>query len=271
MINRKFYDKKVVFIGSGNMAEAIVAGFIKNDIIARTNIFCNDISADRLNIISQKYAVITMQDKSQALENAEIVFLAVKPQHLPNILEEYSKEIAKAKMIVSVVAGVTTNTIAKALPNNIIIRVMPNTPALVGQGAIAVCGGSKASKENVSDIADLFSVVGRVEIVEEKIMNAITAVSGSGPAYIFYLSEIMRDVAEKFGVPGDVAKELVYQTIYGAGKMLKESGLDDVVLRKHVTSPGGTTEKAIEDFEKNNFRQIVFSAIDKARKRAEEL
>jgi len=157
------------------------------------------------------------------------------------------------------------------LPNNIIIRVMPNTPALVGQGAIAVCGGSKASKENVSDIADLFSVVGRVEIVEEKIMNAITAVSGSGPAYIFYLSEIMRDVAEKFGVPGDVAKELVYQTIYGAGKMLKESGLDDVVLRKHVTSPGGTTEKAIEDFEKNNFRQIVFSAIDKARKRAEEL
>lgn len=271
MMNKKFYDKKIVFIGSGNMAEAIISGFVKNDIVKSSNIVCNDISEERLSILSHKYAVEIQQDKSQALENAEVVFLSTKPQNFDTILKEHSEEIKKAKLIVSVAAGISTEFIEKFLPKNIIVRAMPNTPALVGKGAIAVCGGKNASKENIQDIADMFSVIGRVECVEEKIMNAITAVSGSGPAYVFYLSEIMRNTAEQFGIPADVAKHLVYQTIYGAGKMLIESGLDDTILRKHVTSPGGTTEKAIEDFEKNNFRQIVFSAIEKAKNRAEEL
>ncbi len=271
MINKKFYDKKVVFIGSGNMAEAIISGFIKNDIVKSSNIMCNDISEERLNMLAHKYAVSIQQDKSQALENAEIVFLSTKPQQFNNILKEHAGELKKAKIIVSVAAGITTAFIEKFLPDNIIVRAMPNTPALVGKGAIAVCGGKNAGKEDIQDIADIFSVIGRVECVEEKIMNAITAVSGSGPAYVFYLSEMMRNAAEKFDIPADVAKHLVYQTIYGAGKMLIESGLDDTVLRKHVTSPGGTTEKAIEDFEKNNFKQIVLSAVEKAKTRAEEL
>ncbi len=271
MINKRFYDKKIVFIGSGNMAEAIISGFIKNDIVKNSNIVCNDISEERLNILSHKYAVSIQQDKASALENAEIVFLSTKPQQFGNIFKDYSSELKKAKIIVSIAAGVTTEFIEKFLPQNVVIRVMPNTPALVGKGAIAVSGGKNASQDNIQDVADLFSVIGRVECVAENLMNAITAVSGSGPAYIFYLSEIMRDTAEKFGIPNDVAKHLVYQTIYGSGKMLIESGLDDTILRKHVTSPGGTTEKAIEDFEKNNFRQIVFSALDKAKKRAEEL
>ncbi|MFA6613801.1 MAG: pyrroline-5-carboxylate reductase [Endomicrobiia bacterium] len=272
MISKKFYDKKVTFIGSGNMAEAIISGFVKYDIINRGNIVCNDISQERLQVISQKYAVTVQQDKFKALENADIIFLAVKPQQFDFVLEEHSKDISKAKMIVTIAAGISTEFIEKRLSKKaVVIRVMPNTPALVGKGAIAVCGGTNATKEDISDIADMFSVIGRVVCVDEKLMNAITAVSGSGPAYVFYFSEVMRNVAENLGIPGDIAKELVYQTIYGSGKMLIESGLDDVVLRKNVTSPGGTTEKAMEEFINSNFSEIVSSALTKAKKRAEEL
>lgn len=272
MINKKFYDKKIVFLGSGNMAEAIIAGFVKFDIIDRSNIVCNDISQERLQVISQKYAVTVQQDKVQALKDADIVFISIKPQQCKFVLEEYSKDISKAKLIISIAAGITTEFIEKNLSKKaVVIRVMPNTPALVAKGAIAVCGGKNATKENISDVADMFSVIGRVVSVDESLMNAITAVSGSGPAYVFYFSEIMRGVAEKLGIPSDISKELVYQTIYGSGKMLIESGLDDVVLRKNVTSPGGTTEKAMEEFLNSDFKQIVFSAIEKAKNRAEEL
>jgi len=272
MINKKFYDKKIVFIGSGNMAEAIISGFVKFDLINRANIVCNDISQERLKVISQKYAVTVQQDKVQALKDADIVFIAIKPQQCKFVLQEYAKDLLKAKLIVSIAAGITTEFIEKNISKkSVVVRVMPNTPALVAKGAIAVCGGKNASKENISDVADMFSVIGRVVCVDESLMNAITAVSGSGPAYIFYFSEIMRDVAEKFGIPSDIAKQLVYQTIYGSGKMLIESGLDDVVLRKNVTSPGGTTEKAMDEFINSNFREIVSSALEKARNRAEEL
>ncbi len=272
MINKKFYDKKVVFIGSGNMAEAIISGFVKYDIINRNNIFCNDISSERLQFMSQKYAVSVEQDKSEALNKADIVFLTIKPQHFKGVLEEYGKQIGKAKMIVTIAAGITTEFVEKYLSKkSVVIRVMPNTPALVGKGAMAVCGGKNATKENINDIADLFSVIGRVVVVKEKLINAITAVSGSGPAYVFYFSEIMRQAAEHLGIPSDMAKELVYQTIFGSGKMLIESGLEDTVLRKNVTSPGGTTEKAMEEFINSDFKQIVFSAIEKAKQRAEEL
>ncbi|MGE4385748.1 MAG: pyrroline-5-carboxylate reductase [Endomicrobiaceae bacterium] len=272
MISKKFYDKKVTFIGSGNMAEAIISGFVKYDIINRANIICNDISQERLQVISQKYAVEIQHDKLKALENADIVFLAIKPQQFNFVLDEYAKEISKAKLIVTIAAGISTDFVEKKLSKkSVVIRVMPNTPALVGKGAIAVCGGANATKDNITDIADMFSVIGRVVCVEEKLMNAITAVSGSGPAYVFYFSEVMRNVAEKLGIPGDIAKELVYQTIYGSGKMLIESGLDDAVLRKNVTSPGGTTEKAMEEFMNSNFSEIVSSALTKAKQRAEEL
>ena len=272
MINKKFYDKKVVFIGSGNMAEAIISGFVKYDIINRNNIFCNDISAERLQVMSQKYAVNITQDKSEALNKADIVFLTIKPQHFKGVLEEYGKQIGKAKMIVTIAAGITTEFVEKYLSKkSVVIRVMPNTPALGGKGAMAVCGGTNATKENINDIADLFSVIGRVVLVEENLINAITAVSGSGPAYVFYFSEIMRQAAEHLGIPSDMAKELVYQTIFGSGKMLIESGLEDTVLRKNVTCPGGTTEKAMEEFINSDFKQIVFSAIEKAKQRAEEL
>lgn len=272
MISKKFHDKKVVFIGSGNMAEAIISGFVKYDIVKATNIFCNDISQERLQYMARTYAISVQQDKSEILQKADIVFLAIKPQNFKSVLEEYGKQIAKAKMIVSVAAGITTKVIEKYLTKkSVLIRVMPNTPALVGKGAMAVCGGKNATQEHINDIADLFSVIGRVVVVDESLMNAITAISGSGPAYVFYFSEVMRQAAENIGVPADMAKELVYQTIFGSGKMLIESGLDDTVLRKNVTSPNGTTERAMEEFMSSDFKQIVFSAIEKAKKRAEEL
>jgi pyrroline-5-carboxylate reductase len=272
MISRKFYDKKVVFIGSGNMAEAIISGFVKYDIVKRANIVCNDISQERLKFISQKYAVSIQPDKDTALESADIVFLAIKPQQFKSVLGDYSKQISKAKIIVTIAAGITTdfvetNTSKKA----VVVRVMPNTPALVGKGAIAVCGGRNASEEIVNDIADLFSVIGRVVVVKENLINTITAVSGSGPAYIFYFSEVLRQAAEKLGLPEDISKDLVYQTIYGSGKMLIESGLEDFTLRKNVTSPGGTTEKAMDVFLKSDFSNVVLAAVENAKKRAEEL
>ena len=272
MISKKFYDKKVVFIGSGNMAEAIISGFVKYDIVKASNIVCNDISRDRLQYMSQKYAVSAQQDKAEALNKADIVFLTIKPQTFKGVLEEYGKQIGKAKMVVTIAAGITTQFVEKYLSKKtVLIRVMPNTPALVGKGAMAVCGGKNATEDNINDIADLFSVIGRVVVVKENLINAITAVSGSGPAYVFYFSEVMREAAEKLGIPADMAKELVYQTIFGSGKMLIESGLDDTVLRKNVTSPGGTTEKAMEEFLNSDFKQVVFSAIEKAKQRAEEL
>jgi len=272
MISKKFYDKKVVFIGSGNMAEAIISGFVKYDIVKSSNIVCNDISQERLNYMAQKYIVSVSHDKEETLKKADIVFLAIKPQQFKSVVEEYGKLIGKAKLVVTIAAGISTEFVEKYLSKkSVVIRVMPNTPALVGKGAIAVCGGKNATKENIDDIADLFSVVGRVVVVKEKLINTITAVSGSGPAYVFYFSEVMRQAAEKLGLPADIAKDLVYQTIYGSGKMLIESGLEDTVLRKNVTSPGGTTEKAMEEFINSDFKDITCTAIEKAKKRAEEL
>lgn len=272
MLSKKFYDKKVVFIGSGNMAEAIVSGFVKYDMVKSSNIVCNDILQERLNYMAKKYTVSVSHDKEKALEKADIVFLAIKPQQIEAIVKEYGKQIGKAKLVVTIVAGISTELIEKYLSKkSVVIRVMPNTPALVGKGAIAVCGGKNATKENIDDIVNLFLAIGRVVIVKENLINTITAVSGSGPAYIFYFSEVMREVAENLGLPADVAKDLVYQTIYGSGKMLVESGLEDKVLRKNVTSPGGTTEKAMEEFINSDFKQIICTAIEKAKKRAEEL
>ncbi len=272
MLNKKFYDKKIVFIGSGNMAEAIISGLVKYDIVKSSNIICNDIAQERLNYMAQKYIVSVSCDKEEILENADIVFMAIKPQHFKSVIEEYGNHIAKAKLVVTIAAGISTEFVEKYLSKeSVVIRVMPNTPALVGKGAIAVCGGKNATKENIKDIADLFSVIGKVVVVKENLINAITAVSGSGPAYVFYFSEVMREAAEKLGIPADIAKDLVSQTIYGSGKMLIESGLDDTVLRKNVTSPGGTTEKAMEEFINSDFKQITCTAIEKAKKRTEEL
>lgn len=261
-----------LFIGSGNMACAIMDGILKAQIIKPQNIFCNDIDEKKLADLSKRLGIIPFLDKKESLKEADIVFLSVKPQNIVSVLDEIKPFIKKGALIISIIAAIQTKFIEDSLNAGIeVVRVMPNTASLLLCGVSAICGGRYASKESVEKVKNLFSCIGKAEIMDENHFDAITALSGSGVAYIFYFCELMQKAGEKLGLKEEIAKRFALQTVYGAGKMLVESGLDAELLRKNVTSPNGTTEAAIKSFQDSKLEDIVFQAMQKARDRSIEL
>ena len=289
-------NKKVGFIGAGNMAEAIISAIVKNGVPAK-KVFISDINNARLKYISKKYGVVKCFDNSSVVRFSEIVFLAVKPYQIEEVLKEtayifnsnkgYKPCVISArsemktsfpftrsldnKLLISIAAGIKTSKIEKYLKKTAVIRVMPNTPALIGSGAIALTPGRYAKKSDLQFAKKLLDFCGIVVDVTEKDMDAVTAVSGSGPAYIFYIAEIMMTTAEKLGLEKEIAEKLVNQTLLGAAKMLINSTDDPEVLRNIVTSKGGTTEAAIKVLLRENFGKIFEKAICAAMKRSKEL
>ncbi|PIU83207.1 MAG: pyrroline-5-carboxylate reductase [Elusimicrobia bacterium CG06_land_8_20_14_3_00_38_11] len=263
-------NKKIGFIGAGNMAEAIISGIIKSGILAR-NIFTSDINSARLKFISQKYGVKTLGGNPAVVKRADIIFLAVKPYQIEEVLREISDYAKQTQLIISIAAGIKTQKIEKYLKKVSVNRVMPNTPALIGEGTIAICRGRYATASDIKIAKKLLSSCGIVIDVIEKDMHSVTAVSGSGPAYIFYIAEIMRNTAEKLGIQKDVAKKLVHQTLLGASKMLILSDDEPENLRQKVTSKGGTTEAAFKVLMKEKFGKIFEKAIFAAMKKSKKM
>jgi pyrroline-5-carboxylate reductase len=265
---------KIGFIGAGNMAEAIIKGIIDTKVYKAQDIIVSDISADRIRQLCDEYKVISAGSNPQLAKSVEILVLSVKPQSMQGVLDEIRGSVNKNLLIVSIAAGITTGRIQKVLGNVPVIRVMPNTPALVGQGAAAIYA-TKEAAGRLKEVERIFSAVGVVVTVnDEKLLDAVTAVSGSGPAYFFLLMEEMIKAAEKLGLEKSAAQRLVLQTAKGAGflavEAVKKNQSPDV-LRKNVTSPGGTTEAALKVFSKYDFEKMVHDALRAAAERSKEL
>ncbi|MDR2772289.1 MAG: pyrroline-5-carboxylate reductase [Elusimicrobiota bacterium] len=262
---------KIVFVGSGNMAQAIISGILKVGAVKPKNIVCNDIYKEKIEELSKKFGIVAASDKKLALDGAGIIFLSVKPQNIKTLLDEIKPFIPAKTLVISIVAGTKTETIEKALQNIPVIRVMPNTPALLLAGAAVLCAGKYVSPADMEKTKNLFLSVGTVKIADESKFDAVTALSGSGPAYVFYLCRLMAKAGQKLGLDKDTAQVLAIQTVYGAGIMLAKSGISPDELTQKVKSPNGTTEAALKSFESQNLENIVYEAMKAASTRSEEL
>jgi pyrroline-5-carboxylate reductase len=262
------------FIGSGNMAEALIKGIIAAGIYKPENIFVSDIRPERLKQLARKYKVKPAKNNRELAGRADIVVLSVKPQNMTEVLESIKDAISSKKLVISIAAGVKTRCIADVLGDVAIIRTMPNTPALIGEGASALFANTKA-KPMLEEAKLIFSAVGKAVVIEdEDLINAVTAVSGSGPAYYFLLMEEMIKAAVELGLPKTVAKDLVLQTAKGAALLAVEAdgrGEGPAQLRQKVTSPGGTTEAALKVLAEGKFGPLIEAAVKKARDRSKEL
>lgn len=264
---------QVTFIGAGNMASAIFGGMIDggypSDAItatARGN--------DRLVALHDRYGIHTTTDNDAAVANADVVVLAVKPQIMRSVCEAMRDAVqARKPLIVSVAAGLTAETLDDWLGGGLaVIRCMPNTPSLVGAGASGLYANARVSDDQRSLATTLLEAVGLVEWVDDEVLlEAVTAVSGSGPAYFFLVFEALEDAGKRLGLPARSARRLALQTAFGAAKMAQQSEFDPAQLRRNVMSPGGTTERAVQSLEDGGLRQLFENATDACALRAREM
>ena len=264
-------DKKIAFIGGGNMAEALIKGLIAAGATKPGNIMVTDISVDRLAHLHKTYGVM-QKGNIEASRDADIIILCVKPQVIDRVLVEIAPVIDDRKLIISIAAGIVIAKIEKALrESSHVVRVMPNTPALVLAGAAALAGGKHATSDDLALAQGIFNSVGRAVIVEEKLMDAVTGLSGSGPAYVFMIIDALSDAGVKAGLPRQLALELAAQTVYGAARMVLETKEHPGKLRDMVTSPGGTTIEGLHALEKGKLRATLMNAVEAATARSREL
>jgi pyrroline-5-carboxylate reductase len=262
------------FIGGGNMAEAIIKGVIAARVYPPENIIASDIKSERLDFLQKQYKVRTTSDNAELARSVDVLVLSVKPQNMADALNSIKGSVNLDTLVISIAAGIKTQMISSALGNVGVVRVMPNTPALIGQGAAALYATDRA-KPALRKAQRIFEAVGIVVFVEDEgLIDAVTAVSGSGPAYFFLLMEEMTKAAVELGLSDDVAKKLVLQTAKGAAMLATErdkEGETPAVLRKKVTSPGGTTEAAIKVFEQGRIGELISKALTRAHDRGREL
>ncbi len=258
-------------IGAGNMCEAIVRGAIDKQVLKAESVIVADPSADRQSEF-EKLGIAATNDNEAAVRDADHVLLAVKPQTLPEIAGVLGKLDAERQVVISIMAGVSTRKIEQTAGLALhVIRVMPNTPLMAGCGMSAICLGRHASDHDAELVHDLFAAAGEAVMLDERQMDAVTAVSGSGPAYLFYLAEAMADAAKKLELPETVADLLVRQTLLGAATLLSDSEHSAERLRRRVTSPGGTTQAATEHMDSKKVKAAITRAIEKAAARSKQL
>ena len=262
------------FIGSGNMAEALIKGIIAAKIYTPENVLVSDIRAGRLEFLAGKYGVTTVESNAELAEKVETLVLSIKPQNMTDALKSIKDAISDDTLVISIAAGIKVAKIAAALGDKAIVRVMPNTPALIGEGASALYANKRA-KVLLDKAVSIFSSVGKAVVVDnEDLIDAVTAVSGSGPAYYFLLMEEMIKAGIKLGLHEDVAKDLVLQTAKGAGLLAVEADKNNegpAELRRKVTSPGGTTEAALKILAANDYSRLITDALTAACNRSKEL
>jgi pyrroline-5-carboxylate reductase len=277
--------EKIGFIGAGNMAEAVIAGVLTAGHTPARSILVSDIQQGRVADLEQTYGVQGAGSNKAVVEGCDTVFFAVKPQQVGGVLSELAAQGAfrspqRKRRIVSIAAGIRTTAYEAVIYSELseneerlfpIIRVMPNTPALVLAGTSAVCANSRTAREDLDSVKAILSAVGEVFECRESEMNAVTAVSGSGPAYGFYLVEAMRDAGAELGLPPAEALKMTVSTLKGALALLENQQAEPDALRRNVTSPGGTTEAALQVMDAGNVQSILKDAIKAAARRAGEL
>jgi pyrroline-5-carboxylate reductase len=263
----------ISFIGGGNMARSLIGGLIADGRNPAT-IWVSDTNDEQLLNLQQQFQVHTSRSNSEAIDSADILILAVKPQVMHTVTTELREVVQRNKpLVISIAAGIRIEDIDRWLGGNIaIVRAMPNTPALIQTGATALHANPLVSPEQRNSAETILRAVGlALWVNDEKMMDAVTALSGSGPAYFFLFIEAMEEAARALGLPEQTARLLTLQTAFGATKMALESSEDCATLRRRVTSPGGTTEQAIRAFEEGELRQLVAKALTAAALRSKEL
>ncbi len=262
--------RKIGIIGCGNMGEALVRGL--SHIVPRGFLAINDIDKARRDKARSKYKVRRAEDNGSLVESSDIIILAVKPKDVDDVLKNIRKFLSSDKVLISIAAGITTGYIGRLIGKKLpVIRAMPNMPAAIGEAISSISAGRFAKRNDVKIARDIFASVGDVVEVDEDLVDAVTAVSGSGPAYFFYLIESLLEAALELGLDEKTANSLILKTALGSAKMsdlLKEAASD---LRTKVTSKGGTTEAAFKVFESKNFKEIIKEAVKAACKRSKEL
>lgn len=263
----------ITILGAGNMGSCLLGGLIKNH-YPQDKLWITDPSEEKLAQIQKQFTVHTTTDNRNAVLNADVVIFAVKPQILHQVAIDLTSCVQQKKpLIISIAAGIREANIQQWLGGQMaIVRTMPNTPALVGCGATALFANTFVSREQHSLAESILRTVGIIVwLQEEALMDVVTALSGSGPAYFFLVIEALQDAAIACGLPEETARLLTLQTAYGAARMALESDQDAVTLRQHVTSPGGTTEQAVHTLEEGHLRELFKKAIEAAKKKSEEL
>ncbi len=264
--------KKIGFIGAGQMGSALIRGFVEKGLFSTDEIFASDPSQERRSLMEKECGIKTFDDNRECVEHSDIVLLAVKPQVMGPVLDGLRGYVEKDHLIVSIAAGISTQYIEDRLEEGArVVRVMPNTPALIHEGAAAVCRGECATEEDLDLCVSLFEAVGIAVKVPETLMDAVTGLSGSGPAYCFRFIEALIEGGVLEGLPRDVATQLAVQTVIGAARLLSTSGKHPGELEAMVTSPGGTTIRGLFALEKNGFTAGVMEAVSQATVRSREL
>ena len=262
---------KLGFIGAGNMARAIIGGVLHSGLVEPKEVIASDVSRDAIDHVSKTLGIETTTDNYLAAQ-AEILFLAVKPIYLQQVLEEIKGDIPAETIIVSIVAGKDISWLEERIGSeHKIIRTMPNTPALVGEGITAVCPNEKIEKKELEEVLSILQSFGKAEVVAESMMDAVVAVSGSSPAYVFMFIEAMADAAVAEGMPRAQAYQFAAQSVLGSAKMVLETGKHPGELKDMVCSPAGTTIEAVQSLENHGFRGTVMECMRACARKNREL
>lgn len=264
--------RKIGIIGCGNMGEALIRGLAPILRKTREPLIASDVTRARRDLISKRYKILITDDNKRLVEYSDIIILAVKPKDIDGVLRDIGELLSKRKLLISIAAGITTKYIEGLVGKDIpVIRVMPNMAAVVGESVSSVTGGTFATRMHIKTAKDIFSSFGDIVEIKEDLVDAITAVSGSGPAYFFYLVEALIEATKDLGLSGETAKSIVLKTLMGSGKLLEVLKEEPSALRARITSKGGTTEAALRVFESKNFKGIVKEAVRRAWDRSREL
>ncbi|HEY3426783.1 MAG TPA: pyrroline-5-carboxylate reductase [Negativicutes bacterium] len=264
-------DKTIGFIGGGAIAEALMRGMLKAGLVLATQIIVNDISKDRLDYLNTTFGVAISSDSQEVAAKVDVLFLTVKPQVINLLLDTIAPVVSKTTTVISVAAGVTITTLQNKMPGVPIVRVMPNTPVAVGEGMSAIALGKYAGAKIGERVSIIFTSVGKVVTVDESTMDAVTGLSGSGPAYAYLLIDALSDAGVRVGFSRQTALLLAAQTLLGAAKMVLETGEHPAKLRDMVTSPGGTSIAGIHMLEQRGVRAALMDAVVAATQRSREM
>lgn len=263
---------KIVFIGGGAMGEAMLSAILDKGLATPQAVWVSDINEVRRQHLEQKYGVAVMNNNRLAVDKGEIVVLAIKPQNLVKVMAELSGQLKSNQLVLSIIAGARINTLCQGLNHRHIVRVMPNTPAQIGEGISVWTATAEVTEPQKERVSSILGTMGKeIYVDDEKYLDMATAVSGSGPAYFFLFVESLIESAVHIGLPRDVARELVLQTMLGSGHLIQKSGKTPAELRRMVTSPGGTTAEALLQFEKGGFSKLVTQAVAAAYDKAKRL
>jgi len=263
---------KIAFIGGGNMGEAILSAVLDKHLVTIRSVTVSDVNPERRQYLEKQYGITVTDDNRQAVAGADVAVLAVKPQSLAEVMTGLKGTLTPEQLVLSIIAGARLDTICQGLEHRPVIRAMPNTPAQIGRGMTVWTATKEVTEQQSEWAASILGVMGHEIVVNsEDQINMATAISGSGPAYLFLFVEALVDAAVKLGLPLEIAQELVLTTVLGSGHLIEETGREPAELRRMVTSPGGTTAEALRELEQGSFTGLIARAVKAAYERARQL